>query len=38
MFDNFADDMNLIVEPLEDYSWARGAASLVLNELFSSPI
>jgi len=38
VFDSFADDMQLIVEPLEDYSWARGAASLVLSELFSSPI
>ena len=38
VFDSLADDMHLIVEPLEDYSWARGAASLVLNELFSSPI
>jgi len=37
-FDGLADNLSLIVEPLEDYSWARGAASLALSELFSSPI
>lgn len=31
-------DVSILVEPLEDDAWARGAASLVLHELFESPI
>ncbi|MEO5952074.1 MAG: ROK family protein, partial [Chloroflexia bacterium] len=33
-FDGFFDDLNLIVEPWGDDAWARGAASLMLEELF----
>jgi predicted NBD/HSP70 family sugar kinase len=38
VFNGLANDMSLLIEPLEDYVWARGAASLALSELFSSPI
>ncbi|HEU4745835.1 MAG TPA: ROK family transcriptional regulator [Anaerolineales bacterium] len=31
-------DVSIFVEPLGDDAWARGAASLVLHELFESPI
>lgn len=31
-------DVSLLIEPLGDDAWARGAASLVLHELFESPI
>ena len=31
-------DVSILIEPLEDDAWARGAASLVLHELFESPI
>ena len=31
-------DVSILVEPLGDDAWARGAASLVLHELFESPI
>jgi hypothetical protein len=31
------DDVELLVEPLGDDAWARGAASLVLQELFRVP-
>ena len=33
-FDGFFDDMRLVVEPWGDDAWARGAASLMLEELF----
>ncbi|MBK9940812.1 MAG: ROK family transcriptional regulator [Kouleothrix sp.] len=33
-FDGFFDDMRLVVEPWGDDAWARGAASLMLDELF----
>lgn len=33
-----ADDTTIRVDPWEDDAWARGAASLVLQELFQSPI
>jgi predicted NBD/HSP70 family sugar kinase len=32
------EDVSILVEPLGDDAWARGAASLVLHELFESPI
>jgi glucokinase-like ROK family protein len=31
-------DVSILVEPFGDDAWARGAASLVLHELFESPI
>lgn len=33
-FDGIADDVELVVEPWDDEAWARGAASLLLGELF----
>ncbi|HEX8230554.1 MAG TPA: ROK family transcriptional regulator [Chloroflexia bacterium] len=33
-FNGFFDDMRLVVEPWGDDAWARGAASLMLEELF----
>ena len=33
-FDGLADGLNVITEPWGDESWARGAASLLLGELF----
>ena len=33
-FDGLADDVEVIVEPWDDEAWARGAASLLLGELF----
>ncbi|MGA7729667.1 MAG: ROK family protein [Chloroflexia bacterium] len=33
-FDGFFDDLRLVVEPWGDDAWARGAASLMLEELF----
>jgi predicted NBD/HSP70 family sugar kinase len=33
-FEGFFDDMRLVVEPWGDDAWARGAASLMLDELF----
>ncbi len=33
-FNGFFDDMRLVVEPWGDDAWARGAASLMLDELF----
>ncbi len=33
-FDGLADDLQLIVEPWGDDAWARGAAGMVLEELF----
>jgi N-acetylglucosamine repressor len=38
VFNGLADDMSLLMEPLTDDVWARGAASLALNELFSPQI
>lgn len=31
-------DVSILIEPLGDDAWARGAASLVLHEIFESPI
>jgi predicted NBD/HSP70 family sugar kinase len=33
-FDGFFNDLRLVVEPWGDDAWARGAASLMLEELF----
>lgn len=38
VFGGLLDDVTIIVEPLDDETWARGAACVVLGELFSSPI
>jgi predicted NBD/HSP70 family sugar kinase len=34
VFDGIADEFELVVEPWDDEAWARGAASLLLGELF----
>jgi predicted NBD/HSP70 family sugar kinase len=33
-FDGVADELELVIEPWDDEAWARGAASLLLGELF----
>ncbi len=38
MFDGLGNDMQIHIEPWNDEAWARGAASLVLRELFESPV
>ncbi len=37
-FSRLAERLELIVEPVDDSQWARGAGSLVLRGLFQSPI
>lgn len=37
-FDGLADDLDLVVEPWGDEAWARGAAGLMLDELFHARI
>ncbi len=37
-FDSLADDIEIVIEPSGDETWARGAATLVLGEIFKSPI
>ena len=37
-FDGLATDTEIYVEPSGDVAWARGAATLVLDELFKSPV
>ena len=37
-FDGLADDLDLVVEPWGDDAWARGAAGLMLDELFHARI
>lgn len=37
VFDGLRDSYQLVVEPLPDAAWARGAASLVLGEVFDLP-
>jgi N-acetylglucosamine repressor len=37
MFAQLADTVSIYIEPLTDTTWARGAASLVLEKLFSVP-
>ncbi|MBM4467784.1 MAG: ROK family transcriptional regulator [Chloroflexi bacterium] len=36
-FDSLADDLDIIIEPAGDETWARGAACVVLGELFKPP-
>lgn len=38
VFNGLADSLEIIVEPSGDEAWARGAACVVLQELFESPI
>ena len=38
VFDGLADSLEIVIEPLGDETWARGAATLVLGELFKSPV
>lgn len=37
-FDGLADHLRIVIEPAGDDTWARGAACLVLGELFRSPV
>jgi len=37
-FNGLADDLDIIIEPSGDEAWARGAACVVLGELFKSPV
>ncbi|WP_420628000.1 ROK family transcriptional regulator [Candidatus Leptofilum sp.] len=37
-FNGLASSLEIVIEPLGDKTWARGAASLVLGELFKSPV
>ncbi len=37
-FNGLTDGLRLVIEPSGDEAWARGAASLVLGEIFKSPI
>jgi N-acetylglucosamine repressor len=36
-FDGLLKDVEVVVQPLDDHTWARGAASLVISRLFESP-
>jgi N-acetylglucosamine repressor len=38
VFNGLGDRLEIIIEPLGDETWARGAAGLVLGELFKPPI
>lgn len=38
VFSDLIDDVRIFVQPSSDETWARGAACLVLGELFRSPI
>jgi len=37
-FDGLADELEIVVEPSGDETWARGAACVVLGELFKPPV
>ncbi len=37
-FDGLSGDLQIVIEPSGDRTWARGAASLVLQEIYKSPI
>lgn len=37
-FNGLAENLEIVIEPSGDETWARGAASLVLGELFKSPV
>lgn len=36
-FDGLADDLDIVIEPAGDETWARGAACVVLGEMFKPP-
>lgn len=36
--EGLGDDTRILIDTWEDFAWARGAASLVLQELFKSPL
>lgn len=38
VFNGLADELQIIIEPSGDETWARGAACVVLGELFKSPV
>ncbi|GCE31229.1 xylose repressor protein [Dictyobacter alpinus] len=38
IFDGLDNDLELVIKPMDDESWARGAACVVLSELFKHPI
>jgi predicted NBD/HSP70 family sugar kinase len=37
-FNGLADELEILIEPSGDETWARGAACVVLGELFTSPV
>ena len=37
-FDGLADQLDIVIEPSGDETWARGAATLVLGDIFKSPV
>ena len=37
-FNGLADELEILIEPSGDETWARGAACVVLGELFKSPV
>lgn len=37
-FDGLADELDIVIEPSGDETWARGAACVVLGELFKPPV
>ena len=37
-FNGLMDNVNILVKPMTDETWARGAASLVVGKLFESPL
>lgn len=37
-FNGLLDDVTVLVKPVDDRVWARGAASLVMNKVFESPL
>lgn len=37
-FNGLADELQIVIEPAGDETWARGAAAVVLGEIFKSPI
>ena len=37
-FNGLLQDVEIVVEPTDDKTWARGAASLVISKMFESPI
>jgi predicted NBD/HSP70 family sugar kinase len=38
VFNGLADELEILIEPSGDEAWARGAACVVLGELFTSPV